>query len=173
MPMMNGGTITNTGNPTGHSHSIEQITDINSGATTGDLLVYSNGVWVPHEATPFVVGVGIYTNAASISTIAANGNAGPYAINYETIFGTPTKFTLIPVLTMSLQGAAGSTNFLVPRATSLSTTGFNLYLYNPRASASGTIGIGDLILHFTAIQIDDVASSGLVSRDPSIGGDVI
>jgi hypothetical protein len=169
MALNNGGTINNTSNPTGHSHSIHQITELSAGGITGDMLVYSNDIWIPHDATPYVVASGQYTNSSAIiSSIAANGNAGPYAINYETFFGIPTKFTVNPILTAVLSGASGGQQFLTIRTTNASTTGFSFYIYNPRAVASGDIAINGLVVQFHAIQISATANGGMVSRDPSI-----
>lgn len=168
MALNNGGTINNTSNPTGHSHSIHQITELSAGGITGDILVYSNDIWIPHDATPYVVASGVYSNPSIITSVAANGNAGPYAINYETYFGIPTKFTINPILTAVLSGASGNQQFFTIRTTNASTTGFSFYLYNPRAVASGDIAIGGISVQFHAIQISATASAGMVSRDPSI-----
>ena len=171
MALNNGGTINNTSNPTGHSHSIHQITELSAGGITGDMLVYSNDIWIPHDAAPYVVASGTYTNSlAIIPSIAANGNAGPYAITYSdaSVFGIPTKFTVNPILTAVLSGAAGGQQFLTIRTTSASVNGFSFYLYNPRAVASGDIAINGLVVQFHAIQISATAAAGMVSRDPSI-----
>ena len=169
MALYNGGTINNTSNPTGHSHSIHQITELSAGGIAGDILVCSDDIWVPHEAAPYVVASGVYTNnVAIIPTIAANSFAGPYAISYATLFGVPTKFTINPILTVSLSGVSAGQQFLIPRTANSSVTGFSLYLYNPRAVASGEIAINGISLQFHAIQISATAAGGMVSRNPSI-----
>ena len=168
MALDNGGTINNTSNPTGHSHSIHQITELSAGGVTGDMLVCSNDIWIPHEATPYVVASGIYIHQDPIASIPANGNTALIEINYETFFGIPTKFKFTPILTVSLAFNFANQEFLTVRTSSASTTGFFFTLYNPRAVASGAIAANAVRLQFHAVQMFSNAAGGMVSRDPSI-----
>lgn len=165
MALNNGGTINNTSNPTGHSHSIHQITELSAGGITGDMLVYSNDIWIPHDATPYVVASGLVTQTLAVA-IGASGKGGPYTVNFATLFGVDTKFTLAPIVTIAHSSTdAASSRFLILHVETATTTGFTWYAYNPMASASGT---GSIIISFTAIQMFATTAGGMVSRDPSI-----
>jgi hypothetical protein len=164
MALNNRGKVGNTSNPEGHTHSIHEITDISTGGQDGDFLVQSNDIWVAHQASPYVMAAGTYTWPNAL-TIAAGGNSGALSISYATVFGIATKFTLPPVVTVTIASNYASMANCVLHIGSSSTTGFNLYIYNA-GSSSTTIAAGTFSISFIAAQMTVLDASTIVSRNP-------
>jgi hypothetical protein len=178
MAMNNGGSINNTGNPIKHTHGIGDLNNVSSGGQDGDLLAYSDGVWKPHEATPFVMAAGRITQATAL--ILTGGVSATFTVNYADDTGglsTDTKFTLPPIVVLSHSASSGTSKYLVLHVSSSTVDGFTWYAANPY---SNTAVAGTITISFISIQIDDSiaykndnvtvsdggAASGMVSRDP-------
>lgn len=70
------------------------------------------------------------TNVA-VASLAAGG------ANFTAVTFEPGRFTAPPQVALNLQTGAAGTNYLVPRALSITADGFSCYLYNIGTAAIG------------------------------------
>lgn len=168
MSLNNKGTINNTSGVAQHTHTFAALVDAALDSTNdGDVLLSIGGTWVSQNALPYAVACGKTTVTLSNSTYNAstqpwsNGSASIDLTATPYGNGTDSIFSLTPVVLCSA-GPTTTLNALVVQSNA-STTSLTFRL-NYFGSSTSTITIS-----WMAIQITDSATSGMITKDPSLG----
>lgn len=168
MTLNNKGSINNTSGVSQHSHYISSLQDTATDSTEdGDTLISIGGVWVSQNALPYAVICGKTTITLSNSTY--NASTQPWSNGSATVDmrlspygdGTNSVFSLAPVVLCSA-GPTGTLGALVVQANA--TTDNLTFRLNYFGSSTSTITIS-----FMAIQMTSTATSGMITKDPSLG----
>jgi hypothetical protein len=168
MTLNNKGSINNTSGVSQHSHYISSLQDTATDSTNdGDTLISIGNMWVSQNALPYAVVCGKTTVTLSNSTYNAttqpwsNGSASIDLTASPYGNGTDSVFSLTPVV-LCTAGPTGTQGALVVQAAA-TTTGITIRL-NYYGSSTSTITIS-----FMAIQMTDSSTSGMITKDPSLG----
>jgi len=88
----------------------------------------------------------------------ASGTINSLSSSIYTITLPANRFSVAPIIVVTLNGAPGGTQWLVPRATGITTSSFSLGLYNP--SSTTQTWSSALVVGWTAIQMISTSAGG-------------
>lgn len=156
MSFDNKGRIGPAAGPEGHTHSIYQLNDISAAGVDNQVLVLSNGVWVPQTAVPYSMAVG--------RTAVTLVSGSPWSTGTEVVDLTEepwnSPFTLVPTFTLT-PGPTGTTGPLLAQYNyTLATHTLTIRLSFYGASTAA------IAVSWHGIQTQRNSNAGAVSTNP-------
>lgn len=149
MEPVNGASLSPTGGRTGHDHLLDDLADVNVvGAAAGQVLMFTGGGWVPSSA-PWEMENGEVTVSGS-SVVSGGFTTSPVVFDED-------RFTVAPLVIVSLTNAPAGTAMCVPRAFTPTAAGFSLLVFNAGAT---TLSWSGLTVAWWAVQMTEGSATG-------------
>jgi hypothetical protein len=131
---------------------------------TKTVSIYDGSAWIKWAGA-------ITTTAAGGATVASHFGNGPFAMSSGNVTITPpsasyglvsitfptSRFTIAPLVQVSLSSAVGGTQRLVPRANAITTSGCDIYCYTGDATTWST---GNQVVNWLAVQMTSGSKEG-------------